>query len=546
MPSRYYKTGATTWNNANNWSATSAAGSDNAGIPTALDDAIFTSSSNSACAISTTAGLCATLTTTGYGGTITLNVALTVSGNVTLGASTTFNGTGTFNVSAVTSTLTSNGNTSINCPFAFFANSNPSTWTLADNWTFNNNVQTKESNATWTKTINGNNIYCKAGFFANAATNTSNTLTTGTTVINMIGTGTFKTSTNDNTFQGGLGNPVIINTTGTITGGINIHYRTGTFTYIKGTIASNSTIRITASCSLDMNNGGLNYTIPVGFEVQSTQSPTITMLSDWYTTDVTIAGTTIINGFSLYTTGTFSCTTNTLSGTTVIRFKGSGSQSISSTSTVSNDISFEAGSNTIVIGNFSYTGRSGGSTMTYTSGTVSHSGTLTITGTNTIKFNTGNSIQFNNITASTSGMIISLSAILYVTGTFNLSSTGTYTFSGSYGFNVGILSYIQTPGTTNTGIVLNSGNTYYVTSNLNLYSPTLGTYLGIKSSSGGSVAYFNLIQGATQSIGNIQPTDINSSGGQTIWAWRPNTISNSSNWKNLSPTAMQTAYTYIS
>jgi hypothetical protein len=92
MASRYFKSGATVWNNANNWSSTSAAGVDNAGIPTAADDAIFTSGSGSACAVTTTAGVCLSLTTTGYTGTITLNTTVTVSGNITLGASTVFSG----------------------------------------------------------------------------------------------------------------------------------------------------------------------------------------------------------------------------------------------------------------------------------------------------------------------------------------------------------------------------------------------------------------------------------------------------------------------
>lgn len=87
---RYFKTGVTSWNSANNWSATSAGGVDNAGVPTAADDVIFELASGN-CTIDVTPALCRSLDTTSgvgtYGGTLTHNSATTVTvGDGTAGA----------------------------------------------------------------------------------------------------------------------------------------------------------------------------------------------------------------------------------------------------------------------------------------------------------------------------------------------------------------------------------------------------------------------------------------------------------------------------
>ena len=67
---RYFKSGATTWNTAANWSASSSAGVDNAGVPTTADIAIFDSASGS-CLINATVSCAGININSGYVGVIT-------------------------------------------------------------------------------------------------------------------------------------------------------------------------------------------------------------------------------------------------------------------------------------------------------------------------------------------------------------------------------------------------------------------------------------------------------------------------------------------
>jgi len=108
MPSRYFKSGATVWNSAASWSATSSAGGDSAGVPSPTDDAIFDSGSGS-CNVNVTS-VCLSLNFTGYTGTLAMSNGITISGSLTLSNSMTIGGASglTFNASG---TWTSNGKT---------------------------------------------------------------------------------------------------------------------------------------------------------------------------------------------------------------------------------------------------------------------------------------------------------------------------------------------------------------------------------------------------------------------------------------------------
>ena len=130
MATRYFKSGSTLWNGATSWAST-IGGTDSVSVPAVTDDVYFDASSGSACAITTTAGVCKTITCTGYTGTITMNVNLSVNGNVTLGAAMAFAGAGTLIITTVSS-LTSNGMTFT----AKFSCSVVVTLTFVDNWTF--------------------------------------------------------------------------------------------------------------------------------------------------------------------------------------------------------------------------------------------------------------------------------------------------------------------------------------------------------------------------------------------------------------------------
>lgn len=538
MATYYFRNVGTAWNNTSSWSIISSSGASVGTIPTASDNVIFDSGSALSCPVTTTAGVCLTLNTTGYTGTITLNTTITVSGNITLGASTVLSGASALICNA-SATLTSAGNTTINCPFTLYNQGVSNTYTLADNWTFNSLFTTSAISGGLTHTINGNNIYCKAGITINGGSNSSLSLTTGTTSIHLTGTGSITTTPNS---LGGLGNNFTINAPGatvTFVSG-NIYYRTGTFKYIAGNLSGTSTLQITGSCSLDMNSGGLNYVTPMSVQAQA--ASTITMLSDWYLANINFAFAMTINGIgtSFHATGTINVSGAGITGTTVLRLKGSGvGQAVSSTGPIANDITIEAGANTVNIANLYITPRSGGQTITYSSGILNHTGTLIVTGPNPVTFNTSG-VSWNNITFTGSSFTITLNSLLSVLGTIIFQNQN-YTFTGTSGFTVGTLIWTAAPTITNIGIVLAAGKTYTVTSALTLYSSTIPTYVGLKSDSPGSVAYFKLNQGATLSVGNIQVTDIDSSGGQTIWAWRPGTLSNAINWRALTNASMQFA-----
>ena len=526
MAIRYFKSGGTAWNTSTSW-ATSIGGTDNApAVPSVLDDVYFDASSAASCPITTTAALCKTLTCTGYTGTITTAtslITLTVSGNVVLGVGHTISGSGALIIN-VAASLTSAANPNINCPVTF---STAATFTLVDDWTFNGLFTTSPAGGTCT--INGSNIFCKAGMSINSA-GSSASLTTGTTNIFITGTGSISTSANS---TGGISNNFTINAPGsTITlAQANFFYRTNTFKYIAGTFSGTWNVNITSSaCTLDMTNGG-SHTLVTPFSLIMQVASTITLASDWYLSGINVGFATTINGSNMYTTGTFTCTV-ALQGTAVIRFKSTGSgQAVSSTAYVSNDIGFEAGANTITIGNFFYTANSGGSTITYTSGAVNHTGLLTIQGANTTTLNTSG-MSWNNITLTATSFTLSLSSLLTAAGTLTFG-TGNYTFAGASGFTVGTMTYIVTPaGGANTGIVLAPTKTYTVTTSINLYPLVMATLLGIKTSTPGSQAVLNFT-GVPQTIGNVQVTDINSSAGSTLWVWKPGTLSNTSNWKTM-------------
>ena len=535
MATYYFRSGSSLWNNTSSWSTSSPSGSSASVIPTSSDDVLFTSGSGVSCLVATSTGNCKTLNTSTYSGTISLNAALNVFGNITLGTLTVFSGSSAL-ICASSSILSSSGNTTINCPFTLSNSGSSNTYTLADNWTLNGPFSTSATAGSLTHTINGNNIYCKSSLSINGGSFSATSLTTGSTVINMIGTGSISQSSNAS--GGGLGNSLVFNSSGSITLPSILCYKGGPIKYITGSLSGSCNILATGDFTADMTNSGSNtYTSPFNISGSNNTNVTITMLSDWYLNGISWGNFNLtINGYSLYTTGAIVSNGNGyLSGTSVLRLKGSSSgQNIYTVNgTIGLDLSLEAASNQINIISLNYTPRSGGSTVTYTSGVVTATGTFTISGPNSATLYTSG-VNWNNITYTGPSFTTNLNSALNVNGTSSFG-VNNYTFSGSNGFTTNTLVWNTTPTTINTGIVLASGLTYTITNNLILYSATIPTYLGIKSSNSGSVAFFILNFNASQTVGNVQPTDINSSNGQTIAVWQPaGTLNNTTNWVVLS------------
>jgi len=533
MATYYFRSGSSLWNNTSSWSTSSPSGSSASVIPTSSDDVLFISGSGISCLVATSAGNCKTLNTSTYAGTISLNAALNVFGNITLGTLTVLSGSSAL-VCASSSILSSSGNTTINCPFTLSNSGLSNTYTLADNWTLNGTFSTSATAGALTHTINGNNIYCKSNLSINGGSFSAASLTTGSTVINMIGSGSI---TQSPTTTGGLGNSLVFNSSGSIILPNILYYRGGPLKYITGSLSGSCSALITGDFTADMTNGGSNtYITPFNISGSNSSNATITMLSDWYINGISWSNFNLtINGYSLYTTGSIVSNGNAyLSGTSVLRLKGnsSGQNIYTVNGTIGFDLSLEAGANQINIITLNYTPKSGGSTVTYISGAVNATGTFTISGPNNVTLNTSG-VNWNNITYTGASFTTNLNSALNVNGTSSFG-VNNYTFSGSNGFTTNTLVWNTTPTTINTGIVLASGLTYTITNNLILYSATIPTYLGIKSSNSGSAAFFILNFNASQTVGNVQPTDINSSNGQTVAVWQPGPLNNTTNWVVLS------------
>ena len=529
MATYYYRNVATGWNVTTSWSTTSSSGSSAGATPTNLDDVIIDAGSNASCTV-TSAGTCKSITLTNYTGTVTINtgITLTISGNVTLGTGMTLAGAGTWIVNA-TSSLTSNGLTFTRN----FTCSSAVTLTFVDNWTFSGTTTFTSCVLNRTTSIAGNLTI-------------SGTLSTN--VISGTSQITLKSLTHAGT--GTLTNPIVVDAgvgtysfTGTMTGVTSITYISGTTNMNTSTVQlangatlntnSTNTTSVTSSTGINFYNLTLTPNSTPGCTITTSSNITACGLLQNATgnSSVTISGT-----FTVYANGSFTVNTN-------------GGGALASPSITANNIVM-GGTGTLTMTN---TGLSGpltintagtvtinsfiGNLFTYTAGTIvstSAAFSCAYSAANSGNINiSAPGIQWNTFLCNIAATII-LNATLTVT-TMTLTTGGgvSIAFAGSSGFTVGTLSSTAAVAGSNLGITLGAGNTYTVTSTLNLYSPTIGTYLGFKSGTPGSVTYFILTQGATQSIGNIQPTDIDSSGGQTIWAWRPGILSNTVNWKTL-------------
>jgi hypothetical protein len=79
---------------------------------------------------------------------------------------------------------------------------------------------------------------------------------------------------------------------------------------------------------------------------------------------------------------------------------------------------------------------------------------------------------------------------------------------------------------------------YNITSNLTL-TGTLASPITVASSSGVSQVIFTLLQGATQDVGYVTSTRMDSSLGQTIWDYK-GTLTTTTNWNAVTTAAPST------
>lgn len=237
---------------------------------------------------------------TNYVNTLTMSAILSVKGNVTLVAGMTIAGASRLSINA-TSTITSNGKTWPNA-VDFNMTAGSQTVTVADDW----NITGTVSFLTNIATFNGNKISV-----GGSLTNNTNG---GTTLFELVGTGTWTSS--------GFKNSLTINTAGTITVSGTVSYSTGTLTYIAGTVTTTgSTLSVTAASTLDISGINLNN-ITFGGTI------TVTLLSDLNCTGtLTIGGgISTFNNNNINVGGSLVMNSSSI-GTSQINLNGTGSWS---------------------------------------------------------------------------------------------------------------------------------------------------------------------------------------------------------------------------
>ncbi len=406
---RYLVSGGTgDWNSTTNWSNIDGGGSGSS-FPVAGDNVYFTTLSANAPITVNVASACATLIASGtYAGQLTINAGLTVSGTFTLiAAMPNVAGTSTITFNT-TATLTSGGNT-ITGGVTFAGTSQ--TYTLADDWDIDGTVTI---NSATSGVFNGQTIYAGAGLTTGTGTSTL----TGTTAIVMDGTGSLTTSVSTKVLSLNL----TINTAGTITIG-TFRYGAGTLTYTAGTVITAGGSFAVVGTGTILNVSGINWNT-----VLLNNSGTNTLLSDLNISSTLTYGSgainTIMNGlFNINANGsvTSTITTGSVTGTATLRMIGTGTLSMASVTTgyLSNNLTFNAGANTITIsGTINY--RTG--TITNTSGLFVVAGsTLAITG--DVSLNLAD-MTLNNLSVTNNNTDVTLSSGLIIAGAFTNSGIG--------------------------------------------------------------------------------------------------------------------------
>lgn len=374
MASKYFIAGGVDnkFGTAGNWASTDGGAHVAETVPTVADDIFFTSNSPNTCLVdsSNRAGL--TLTTTGYTGTITLTTRLTISGAIILSGTTVFAGA-EFLQGIVTASHTFAGAT---VPNLWFSGASQ-THTLAETWTVTNLRIGSATNAT---VINSGQINISGNLDLSQS---STGVLTGSTNLNMTGTGSILLFSSTGTFRINL----IFNTAGTITFGTgSFRYNSVTMTYTAGTVdATNCDLICILATTFDLQSAVKFKTVTM-----SGTGLTITLSSPMYCLGLATLGastnTTTLNGSKLYIAGgiTFAGTSGLVLGTTELVLNGTGTVNSLTTGLEQNPITIDAGIGTITVsgtGGSNLAVRIDFSKLKFTSGTViTDSGTWTAVG----------------------------------------------------------------------------------------------------------------------------------------------------------------------
>lgn len=286
MANRYFINGGVNnnWSTIGNWSTTSG-GAGGSAVPTSTDDVFLDANSPNCVADTVVNKNCLNFDCTGYTNTFTLNQAITIAGNIVFSATMTTGGTATMTwSSAAGRNATTNGKV-ISFPFALSSNG---TYTLNDDF-FSSALITLPSG---TYVLNGFKMSTSGSL-------TSTGAITGTTILEMTGTGTL-------TYSGAGAKPSLtINSSGTVTfSGAGISINSGTFTYTAGTIVQGSAALVAnGSCSINAPTIKWN-----NLSLPTTATVTVTLLSALSLASLTLGNNPVTGTFA----GSYSWTTDNL------------------------------------------------------------------------------------------------------------------------------------------------------------------------------------------------------------------------------------------
>lgn len=293
-----------------------------------------------------------------------------------------------------------------------------------------------------------------------------------------------------------------------------------TGTLVIGNTAADMTLSIPTNLTVQNltiinRTAGTTRTILSGNTINVTQNLTI------QNNDATTASSTIIN-FSGSTNGTWSGNFTVFNPITINKTSG-GILTIGS-SLVNNSVKFA------------------GTSFTYTSGAIDAStylSTLNIVGSTTFT-GTSNVTWYNILTTANITLTINTSALTW-SNVMTVPGTLTFTSATSVGFNGAF--FTVTYVSTNILITFRTGTTYFLARGLTLAGGVGSGNLSLTSSTS-TDSFLSLANGATQSVRYVGATDIDSSGGQTIWNYK-GTNNSTVNWNLLTaPGTVSSTFAY--
>lgn len=520
MATYYFRNATATWLTPTNWSLSSGGPADGS-TPTSSDNVIFDSNSRSSCTLNSNRD-CKNISFTNWTGTFDMNtVFLRIYGSIDFGSSLfTIINAGSWQMGGTTGvmngqTIKTNGKV-VSGTLSFGYTSGSTSVVLLDDVTCVQLQNQSPLGSTILPIFTGQTLYVLGNIITSSAGRSLHT----TTPIKMIGTGSITTFSSN----AELCCDIEINTAGTITfvGSIftNQNFK---LKHTSGTvITAGSTFTMGSNTTLDTNNTAMTFNT---LTLNGTGT-VLTLITDCRCNQFNMGvNAKTINGANIYNAGNLYAPSNTgnVQGTSKIIMNGTGTINAAGGAYFGIDIVINT-AGTITLSSFNY----GLGTFKYISGTIVNSGTLTIVQGSATLDTAG--MSFLNV--STNGSYtnpISLPTILTVTGKLSFPSNTTI-INGAGGFTCSSLSIGSAT------LTLPEGITNTVTATMSCLTATLAAKALINCSTvGGTKAILNLAQDAIQDNGYLSATDVDSSGGRSLWTYK-GVLTRTSNW-NLMPTS---------